>query len=133
MFPINKLHTFRVIYFCLDTSLNHSLRTNKHHAMVYNIKQRRDYFMSVLMFKSIHGLVPDYLTNVITMQIEVTNRETRSCNVNNVTSVNLEFNKNCFSYIGATNWNSLPESLKQCSCLDISKKEARKCFYLTSL
>ena len=34
--------------------------------------------MSVLMFKSIHGLVPDYLANVITMQIEVSNnRETR--------------------------------------------------------
>ena len=48
-----------------------------------------------------HGLVPDYLTNVITMQIEVTNRETRSCNENNVhvPSVNLEFTKNSFSYI----------------------------------
>ena len=91
--------------------------------------------MSVLMFKSIHGLVPDYLANVITMQIEVTNRETRSCNENNVhvPSVNLEFTKNCFSYIGATNWNSLPDSLKQCSSLDIFKKEARKYFYLTSL
>ena len=47
-----------------------------------NLKQRRAYFMSVLMFKSIHGLVSDYLINIITMQIEVSNRETRSCNEN---------------------------------------------------
>ena len=79
--------------------------------------------------------VPDYLTNVITMQIEVSNRETRSCNENNVhvPSVNVEFTKRCFSYIGAIKWNTLPDSLKKCSSLDVFKKEARKYFYLTSL
>ena len=26
-----------------------------------NVTQRRDYFMIIMMFKSIHGLVPDYM------------------------------------------------------------------------
>ena len=33
-----------------------------------NVSQRRDYFMIILMFKPIHGLVPNYLCDEITMQ-----------------------------------------------------------------
>ena len=33
-----------------------------------NVSQRRDYFMIILTFKSIHGLVPNYLCDEITMQ-----------------------------------------------------------------
>ena len=96
-----------------------------------NIIQRRDYFMSVLMFKSIHGLVPEYLCNEITMQIEVSNRSTRSINANNVyvPHVNLEGTKRSFSYAGALIWNGLPESLKVCYSLNSFKREARKHFY----
>ena len=36
-----------------------------------NISQRRDYFMIMLMFKSIHGLVPNYLCDEITMQRDI--------------------------------------------------------------
>ena len=32
---------------------------------VMNVRQRRDYFMSLLVFKCIHGLAPDYLSNEI--------------------------------------------------------------------
>ena len=30
-----------------------------------NVTQRRDYFMIIMMFKSIHGLVPDYILYVM--------------------------------------------------------------------
>ena len=33
-----------------------------------NVHERRDYFMSILMFKCIHGLAPDYLCNELIMQ-----------------------------------------------------------------
>ena len=36
-----------------------------------NVSQRRDYFMIILMFKSIHGLVPNYLSDEITMQRDI--------------------------------------------------------------
>ena len=43
-----------------------------------NVTQRRDYFMIIVMFKSIHGLVPDYICDEITMQRDITVRTTRS-------------------------------------------------------
>ena len=43
-----------------------------------NVTQRRDYFMIIMMFKSIHGLVPDYICDEITMQRDITVRTTRS-------------------------------------------------------
>ena len=49
-----------------------------------NVTQRRDYFMIIMMFKSIHGLVPDYICVEITMQRDITVRTTRSTVNNNV-------------------------------------------------
>jgi hypothetical protein len=96
-----------------------------------NIKQRRDYFMSVLMFKCIHGLAPDYLANQITMQIEVTDRQTRGYNENNlyIPHVNLEGAKNNFTYIGPVTWNKLPENIKECHNINAFKRESRNHFY----
>ena len=48
------------------------------------VTQRRDYFMSILMYKSIHGMAPAYLCNEITLHSEITERTTRSVNGNNV-------------------------------------------------
>ena len=33
-----------------------------------NVTQIREYIMIIMMFKSIHGLVPDYICDEITMQ-----------------------------------------------------------------
>ena len=41
-------------------------------------------FMIIMMFKSIHGLVPDYICDEITMQRDITDRTTRSTVNNNV-------------------------------------------------
>jgi len=49
---------------------------------IMTVKQRRDYFMALLMYKSIHGLAPNYLCNEITMEIEVANRTSRHINEN---------------------------------------------------
>ena len=49
-----------------------------------NVTQRRDYFMLIMMFKSIHGLVPDYICDEITMQRDITVRTTSSTVNNNV-------------------------------------------------
>ena len=49
-----------------------------------NVSQRREYFMIILMFKSSHGLVPNYLCDEITMQRDIAVRTTRSTITNNV-------------------------------------------------
>ena len=51
---------------------------------VMNVKQRWDYFMSLVMFKSILGIAPDYLCNEITMAVEISDRLTRHVHENDV-------------------------------------------------
>ena len=66
-----------------------------------NVSQRRDYFMIILMFKSIHGLVPHYLCDEIAMQRDIAVRTTRSTINNNVhvPHITLECCKNAFAYL----------------------------------
>ena len=45
---------------------------------IQTIRQRRDYFLSVLMFKAIHGLAPQYLCNDVTKIVDVHGYNTRS-------------------------------------------------------
>ena len=45
---------------------------------IQTIRQRRDYFLSVLIFKAIHGLAPHYLCNDVTMIVDVHGYNTRS-------------------------------------------------------
>ena len=81
-----------------------------------NVSQRRDYFVILLMFKSIHGLVPNYLCDEITMQRDIAERTTRSTIDNNVhvPHITLECCKNEFAYRGPVLWNALPENIKKC-------------------
>ena len=85
-----------------------------------NVSQRRDYFMIMLMFKSIHGLVPNYLCDKITMQRDIAERTTRSTIDNNVhvPHITLECCKNAFAYRGPVLWNALPENIKKCESLN---------------
>ena len=95
-----------------------------------NVKQRRDYFMSLLIFKCIHGLAPDYLCNEITMAIEVTTRNSRFINSNDVyvPITNTECVKKSFSYRGPVVWNALPDDLKECANLNTFKYKVRDYF-----
>ena len=77
-----------------------------------NVSQRRDYFMIIMMFKSIHGLVPDYICDEITMQRDINVRTTRSTNNNNVHVPHIILEcckKNAFACRGPVLWNALPE------------------------
>ena len=89
-----------------------------------SVSQRRDYFMSILMFKLIHGLAPDYMCDEINMQCDIAERSTRSLNFNNtvVPYVSLESFRNYFAYKGPVLWNALPLSIKKCETLASFKK-----------
>ena len=89
-----------------------------------SVSQRRDYFMSILMFKSIHGLAPDYMCDEIDMQCNIAERSTRSLNFNNaiVPYVSLESFRNSFAYRGPVLWNALSLSTKKCETLASFKK-----------
>ena len=42
------------------------------------IRERRDYFLCVLMFKCIHGLAPHYVSNDVTMHVDRHGYDTRN-------------------------------------------------------
>ena len=92
--------------------------------MKLNVTQRRYYFMIIMMFKSIHGLVPDYICDEITMQRDITVRTTRSTVNNNVhvPHIILECCKNAFAYRGPVLWNAFPANIKKCETINCFKQ-----------
>ena len=94
---------------------------------VMNVRQRRDYFMSLLVFKCLHGLAPEYLCNEIIMAIEVRDRLGRNINENDlyVPYVNVNCTKNAFSYRGPLLWNNLENHMKECTNINDFKSKAK--------
>ena len=43
---------------------------------LYTIRDRRDYFLTILMFKSIHGIAPTYLSDRVVMNFDVDGYDT---------------------------------------------------------
>ena len=97
---------------------------------IRNVKQRRDYFMSLLMFKSIHGLAPDHLCNDIVMTIELSDRMLRNTHENDVVIpyVNVDITKRSFGYQGPLVWNNLPSHIKECTEINTFKFKAKQYF-----
>ena len=91
------------------------------------VTQRRDYFMSILMYKSIHGMAPGYLCNEITLHSEIAERTTRSVNDNNVfvQYAHIESFNNYFTHRGPIMWNSLPDDIKTCGTLHSFKAKMK--------
>ena len=97
---------------------------------IQTIRQRRDYFLSVLMFKAIHGLAPHYVCNDVTMVVDVHGYNTRSSENMNlyVPKYTKEICKRSFVYKGSMLWNDLPDEVKESSSLDAFKSNYR--FYI---
>ena len=87
--------------------------------------------MSLLVFKSIHGLAPSSLNNEIIMEIELSTRNARNLQLNNVyvPSVDLQCVQNSCSYCGPMIWNSLPDDMKVYGSLNVLKSTARSYFF----
>ena len=73
-----------------------------------NVTQRRDFLYACMIFKCIHGLATDYLTNEITFMHEIQNRVTQQHNLLHVPFAMTSCFKTSFSIYGPQLWNSLP-------------------------
>ena len=84
-----------------------------------NFTERRDFMTSTLMFKSIHGLAPTYLSDQVTMIHDIIPYGTRSTYDMNVhiPPARTEYFKRSFQYTGGTLWNKLPDNVKESSTL----------------
>ena len=79
-----------------------------------NIKEMREKQKAIMMYKIVHGLAPDYLTEMFTFSSSLNDYNLRQ------SKLNLELPKNrsdyynsSFAFTGAKLWNSLPDQLKE--------------------
>ena len=88
-----------------------------------NISERRDFFLSKLIFQSIHGLAPSYLSDRIIMKEDIRGYQPRDANVVDVylPRVKKEIYKKSLMFLGGTLWNSLPPPVKNSTSLNIFK------------
>ena len=100
------------------------------HLNLKTVLECRNYFLSKLMFEAIHGLTPDYLTNLITMRVDIHRYETRSAKNDDVfiPQVKKDIYKNSLLVCGGKLWNELPGNIKE-SCSKNSFKTRYKKFF----
>ena len=83
------------------------------------LSTQRQMQKAIMVFKSLNGLTPVYLSNVFANHSDVTNYSLRdSINKLGVPMPHTNFLKNSFSYSGAVLWNSLPPELWQAESLN---------------
>ena len=90
---------------------------------LYTIEERRDYFLAMLMFKSIHGIAPAYLCNQIVMNFDINGYDTRGTDSMNVylPPLKKDIYKYSFLYKGGQVWNRLPDVVKDSPNLETFK------------
>lgn len=94
----------------------------------FNIRQRRDYLTATLVFKSLNGLSPDYLTDMFTYQRDINAYNTRLATTNElfVPKVNKSLYSQSLYVNGPTIWNSLPPSVRASTTLRSFKCNVKK-------
>jgi hypothetical protein len=94
----------------------------------HTIRQRRDYHLSFLMYKCVHGQAPDYLRDNVLLLSEMNDiptRNTHSLKVY-VPKPNIEKYKESFHYMGSKIWNSLSINIQEAPSKAVFKKRYRE-------
>ena len=92
------------------------------------IDARADYFTGVLVFKSLNGLAPDYMSKMFKLVSSVHNRKTRQSTRNLLFEprAKTKYGQMSFSYIGARLWNNIPDHIRRLDKLDNFKVQYLK-------
>ena len=93
--------------------------------------KRIQYHVCVMMFKTLNGIAPDYMSDMFTQTSETHNRNLRSVSNGDlrVPFARTKYFQNSFAVHGAKQWNALPPDLRQKSTLG-SFKTAIKTYLL---
>ena len=82
------------------------------------LSSQREIQKAIMVFKSLNGLTPEYLSELFVNRSDVTEYLLRdSVNKLAVPLPRTNFLKNSFSYSGAVLWNSLPSDLRRAESL----------------
>ena len=86
-----------------------------------NLASQQHIQIATMVYKSLHGLAPDYLCSKFERRETAYNLRD-SENKLNVPLPRTNYYKNSFSYSGATLWNSLPRDIRQAGSLGLFKR-----------
>ena len=86
-----------------------------------NLASQQHIQRATMVYKSLHGLAPDYLCSKFEWRETAYNLRD-SENKLNVPLPRTNYYKNSFSYSGATLWNSLPRDIRQAESLGLFKR-----------
>ena len=91
------------------------------------IRERRDHFLCILIFKCIHGLAPHYLSNYVTMHVDMHGYDTKSAdNIDlYIGRLTKGIYKRRFLYKGSSLWNKLSPRIKEYTSLNDFKHNLR--------
>ena len=79
-----------------------------------NLECQRQIGVAVMVYKSLNGLAPDYLSSRLVDRSSITNYQLRNTEASLAIPLPCtNFMKNSFCYRGAVLWNSLPIGLRQ--------------------
>jgi hypothetical protein len=83
-----------------------------------NLESQRKIAKAIMVYKSLNGFVPDYLSEMFVDRSSVTNYTLRDTSRKLALSQpRTNYLKNSFSYSGSGLWNSLPVELRQSNSL----------------
>ena len=91
------------------------------------IHVRAEFKLLVLVFKCLHNLAPDYLSNLIQRRKchYSTRSSTSGCLLHVPFTKASTFRDRSFSVAGPKLWNSLPENVRDCSSIDSFKSKLK--------
>ena len=87
------------------------------------IEQRRDYFVSTLMYKCLNDMAPTRIMNEINKASDTHDVNTRLANTDDlyIPEPNCELFRHSFRYYGPSLWNGLPQALRDSPSIDAFK------------
>jgi hypothetical protein len=89
------------------------------------VKQRIDYKLCTLVFKSRMNLLPDYLTKELKVYVSTRPIRSKQLNTYVIPRVKTEVAKHSFFYAGVELWNDLPDNMRSQTSLPIFKKQLK--------
>ena len=93
------------------------------------LASQRKITKAIMVYKSLHGLAPDYLANMFVDRSSITNYALRdTSNKLALPQPRTNYLKNSFSYSGVVLWNSLPTDFRQASTLHKFKSDCSNFF-----
>jgi len=99
------------------------------------LETRSDYFKSLMMFKSLNGLAPDYLANMFTLLSATHDVNTRQAAAGQLAlpptenGHDIECFKSSFSYSGVQLWNNLDIDLRNSNNVQSFKKQFKRSYF----